>query len=284
MLSSNSVASRDSRDSFNDLNSSIRSNEGGELSRPKISPRSAKPPKSVGRRIINNLDSLTKPKEKGVETSTIKITDSTTMEELDHILEEDALKLINMKKDVFSAQQDELAKLKASVMNVKKEYDSLRALNSYKEKSLQALSDKKMNLSELDRSDSDNNTAGHHVLNTLRQQTSEILLQLTEEQRTSKMLTLMIKRLDDEIGQCRMEIAQLTVQSAQQTAQSAQLTAQSAQLTVQAAQLTAQSAQLTVQAAQLTAQSAQLTVQAAHLTAQLAQSAQLKGHLGKISL
>jgi chromosome segregation ATPase len=215
MLSSNSVASRDSRDSFNDLNSSIRSNEGGELSRPKISPRSAKPPKSVGRRIINNLDSLTKPKEKGVETSTIKITDSTTMEELDHILEEDALKLINMKKDVFSAQQDELAKLKASVMNVKKEYDSLRALNSYKAKSLQALSDKKMNLSELDRSDSANNTAGHHVLNTLRQQTSEILLQLTEEQRTSKMLTLMIKRLDDEIGQCRMEIAQLTVQSDQ---------------------------------------------------------------------
>ena len=214
MLSSNSLASKDSRESFNDLNSSILSNEGGELSRPKMSPRSTKPPRSGGRRIINNLDSVTKPKER-TETIAIKITDSTTMEELDHILEEDALKLINMKKDVYSAQQEELSKLKMSVMSVKKEYDNLRAMNTYKEKSLQSVSDKRSNLSELDRSDSANNAAVSHVLNTLRQQTSEIVLQLTEEQRTAKMLTLMIKRLDNEIGLCRMEIAQLTIQAEQ---------------------------------------------------------------------
>lgn len=66
---------------------------------------------------------------------------NTSMEELDRLLEVDALVLTNMKKELEITQRAELDKAFILIANLQKEYDTIKKDNSLKEKTLQNLID-----------------------------------------------------------------------------------------------------------------------------------------------
>jgi chromosome segregation ATPase len=141
----------------------------------------------------------------------VKNFENATIEELDHMLEEDALVLLNMKKDITHSHNDELLKLKLSVLAVKKEYDVLHVENDLKERQLQALRDSEHTLTGVEKADLSNSAEAQDTAQQLHQQAATVLEDFAAEQRTIKMLTLMIKRLEKEINQCRMDTAKATV-------------------------------------------------------------------------
>lgn len=218
MISSNSAISKESKFSTNqDLtlqnNSTIISEQNhNNISKPKKSPRFTKPPTSTGRKFINKTDNQNSQID---EKNQLKINENTTIEELDQMLEDDALILINMKKDINKAQKEELMKLQQVVLNVKKEYDLLHAQNSSKQKYIQSVHDKKITLNVIEKSDQESNANVSQQAQLLNEQIKLTILELNEEQKTTKMLNLMIKRLDSEIGQCRIETGQLVIQADQ---------------------------------------------------------------------
>jgi chromosome segregation ATPase len=127
------------------------------------------------------------------------------------MLEDDALALLNIKKDINQAQHDELEKIQTSVLSTKKEYDSYYVTNNSKEKQLQALVDQVNSLVGVDKSTTITQKSAKSVMDELTEQTTTVLEELGAEQRTIKMQTVMIKRLDEEIGKCRIDIAKATV-------------------------------------------------------------------------
>ena len=62
---------------------------------------------------------------------------NTTMEELDKMLEKDALMLVNMKKELEKTQKAEIDKTFIALSNLQKEHDMLKKDNDLKRKTLQ---------------------------------------------------------------------------------------------------------------------------------------------------
>jgi len=145
----------------------------------------------------------------------VKNSENATIEEMDQMLEEDALVLLNMKKDITVSHNEELLKLKLSVLAVKKEYDLLHVENEFKERKLQAVRDKEMALSGVDEAAKTTNASAEEHAQDLNNQSATVLDDYAAEQRTIKMLMLMIKRLEKEINQCRVDTAKATVTVAQ---------------------------------------------------------------------
>lgn len=128
------------------------------------------------------------------------------------MLEDDAFALLNIKKDIGLSQQEEITKLRAAVMAAKKEYDAMHIQNDIMEKDIAAVEVKISNLTEVDRASSMNNYTMQEVVNNLTDRNAEVLEELAAEQRTVKMLTLMVKRYDAEIAQCRLDTVKATTQ------------------------------------------------------------------------
>jgi hypothetical protein len=63
------------------------------------------------------------------------------MEELDRMLENDALVLMNMKKDLEITQKAEIEKAYANLSAIQKEHDTLKRDNNLKEMALRKLMD-----------------------------------------------------------------------------------------------------------------------------------------------
>jgi chromosome segregation ATPase len=145
----------------------------------------------------------------------VKNSENATIEEMDQMLEEDALVLLNMKKDITVSHNEELLKLKLSVLAVKKEYDLLHVENEFKERKLQAVRDKEMALSGVDEAAKTTNASAEEHAQDLNNLSTTVLDDYAAEQRTIKMLMLMIKRLEKEINQCRVDTAKATVTVAQ---------------------------------------------------------------------
>ena len=66
---------------------------------------------------------------------------NTSMEELDRMLENDALVLMNMKKDLEITQNNEIGKAFANLSAIQKEHDTLKRDNNLKEMTLKKLID-----------------------------------------------------------------------------------------------------------------------------------------------
>jgi chromosome segregation ATPase len=123
------------------------------------------------------------------------------------MLEDDAFALLNIKKEITNSQQDELTKLRVAVMAAKKEYDGMHIANNILEKEVNSFQAKIISLQGVDKSSLANNFAMQDIVNDLTERNSEVLTELAAEQRTIKMLSLMIKRYDAEIAQCRLDTA-----------------------------------------------------------------------------
>ena len=194
---------------------STSSSTGGGLfssTEPKAPPRTGKFQKHTGRRVVTSAPSsqVQEPKKESVRDRP-KFNGDTSIEELDRMLEDDALALLNIKKEINNSQTEELEKLRGSLLAIRKEYDNYFVANNAKEKELQALLDKYNSLVGVDRATSSTQQFAKGAMNDLTEQTAQVLDDLAAEQRTIKMQTLMIKRLDEEIGKCRIDIAKANV-------------------------------------------------------------------------
>lgn len=172
---------------------------------PKVSPRSARTPNRPGRKIVGNPLSAHLLTKKDPSKAKEKSTEHATIEELDQMLEDDALVLLNMKKDITNSQKEELLKLKASVMSIKKEHDTIHVANNLKEVQLKALKDKQIALSNVENATLSTSASVDEIKRTLQDQACIVLEEHEAEQRTIKMQTLMTKRLEKEIAQCRVD-------------------------------------------------------------------------------
>ncbi len=178
---------------------------------PKAPPRSAKFQKG-GRRVVTSAPSG-QPPEKKTESvrDRPKFTGDASIEELDRMLEDDALALLNIRKEITNAQKDELEKARMSLLSIRKEYDTLYVANNSREKELNSCVDRFNSLMGVDVATESTQSTAKCVMTELQEQTAQVLDDLAAEQRTIKMQALMIKRLDDEIGRCRLDIAKANI-------------------------------------------------------------------------
>ena len=190
--------------------SSIDTEQRSVATEPKVSPRSGRTPNHPGRKIISQpkVHQLAKKdsarsKSKGAENASI--------EELDQILEDDALVLLNMKKDITNSQKEELLKLKMSVLSIKKEHDTIHVANNAKETQLKSIQDRYTALANVEQSTVSSGADVEELTRSLREQADVVLEEYEAEQRTIKMITLMLRRLDKEISQCRVDTAKMTI-------------------------------------------------------------------------
>jgi len=82
----------------------------------------------------NDVDGPVSAKERAARNNT-------SMEELDRMLENDALVLMNMKKDLEITQKAEIEKAYANLSAIQKEHDTLKRDNNLKEMALRKLMD-----------------------------------------------------------------------------------------------------------------------------------------------
>lgn len=134
-----------------------------------------------------------------------------SIEEIDKILEDDALALLNIKKEIATAQSDELTKIQDALLTTKREYDSIVVKNATKERELDALRIQLQSLAGVDKATNVTQKEVKSDMRELTDQTSQVLDDLAAEQRTIKMQSLMIKRLDEEIGKCRVDTSKAMI-------------------------------------------------------------------------
>jgi hypothetical protein len=176
---------------------------------PKIAQKIGKFQNHSGRRVVTSAPSGENKEESYRHRN--KFSANANIEEIDKMLEADSITLINIKKEISASQNDELVKLQDSILAVKKEYDNYLLTNSMKEREYQALVDQYNTLTNLDKADSSTVEAAQAVMRSLRAQAAEVVDDLAAEQRTFKMQNLMIKRLDLEIGRCRLDTSKAIV-------------------------------------------------------------------------
>eukprot|EP01031_Cornospumella_fuschlensis_P034433 gene34433-41675_t len=177
----------------------------GSSTEPKIAGRIGKFQNHAGRKITSA------PSGEKKEARGAKVNGNTSIDEIDKILEADAIALLNIKKEISLTQNEELSKLQDSLLSVRKEYDALLVANNSKEREYMSMVDRYNSLVNVDLADSSDAQSAKATMQLLQDTTAEVLDDLAAEQRTLKMQTLMIKRLDNEIGKCRLDISKALV-------------------------------------------------------------------------
>lgn len=127
------------------------------------------------------------------------------------MLEDDALVLLNMKKDITNSQKDELLKIKMTVLSIKKEHDTIHVANNLKETQLKSLQDRYTALANVEQSTVSSCADVDELTKSLREQADVVLEEYEAEQRTIKMISLMLRRLEKEISQCRIDTAKVVI-------------------------------------------------------------------------
>ena len=127
-----------------------------------------------------------------------------SMDDLERMLQNDHVALLCMKKDIGDAQQEEIKKAKKELLKLQNEYDELSLNNNNKEKQLKNTKDSIAQLAELANVALDSTVAVQGESNNIQSQLNKVNTNLEAEQRTLKMLTLISKRLQNEITECRV--------------------------------------------------------------------------------
>eukprot|EP01038_Epipyxis_sp_PR26KG_P006660 gene6660-9141_t len=193
--------SRDS--SIGMLSSATEPKMGSKLG--KFAHHSGRKLKSAPNTMKPNSDNNAQVAGGGSEDKVRISINNSSLEEIDHMLEEDALALLNIKKEIEASQNAELNKLVISLISAKKEYDALKASNEQKEKELNNSLIKFRALKDLQQATSTSVESVKSTVDVYSQQIAEINDDFQAEQRTIKMQTLMIRRLESEITAVRVE-------------------------------------------------------------------------------
>ena len=166
------------------------------------STKAAKSNVAPGRKITNSLPNGEPEKDKTLQK---RKKGATTMDELDRMLDKDHIALLSMKKDIGEAQKQEITKSGRELLNLQKEYDALRIANGLKEKELAKITDDIVQLRGLESVACSTTTIVQDEVSGIKSELKRVNDDLDAEQRTLKMLTLISKRLTDEIAECRVQ-------------------------------------------------------------------------------
>lgn len=182
------------------------------FSEPKAPQRTGKFQKG-GRRLVSQAPPPIPPTNLGPSNNEkINFNSESSVEELDKMLEADALALFNIKKDINQTQFDELEKVRHNLMMIKKEYDNLVVVNSLKQKEYNTCFDKYSHLKKLKESSESCQNIVDITTQSLQANIETVIEEITNEERLLKMLQLMSKRYNDEINSTRIENSKLNLE------------------------------------------------------------------------
>ena len=165
-----------------------------------------------GRKLVTSTKEtkVTKNKIPGEDMPVRQKRVNTNMDDLDRLLEQDAIELLNMKKDISAAQKIEIDKAFKSMNDKKKEYDIIISYNELKEKEIKGYNDKLISLNNVSHAVSETGNEVKGIVQQLNEQIEEVNEEVAAESRTHKMITYIMNRLNEEINSCRVEAGKLT--------------------------------------------------------------------------
>jgi hypothetical protein len=128
---------------------------------------------------------------------------NSNLQDLDKLLDHDAIALLNMRKDLSLTQENEVQKARSVLLVLQKESDSLQILNQQKVSELQKFHDQKIVLLNLIKRQEENSQNFQTQLTLLQEDLQEVSENITAEVHTNQMMCFMIKRLENEILDCK---------------------------------------------------------------------------------
>ena len=127
-----------------------------------------------------------------------------TMEELDRRVAEDALALVNMKREIIESQRGEVTRAQQLLATLRKEHDTLHNLNELREREVNNIMDRARSLQTVDRGVKAAGNATQDFANAMVKQIAHSDDIQCAEQRTLNMQRLMLSRLEAEIADLRI--------------------------------------------------------------------------------
>lgn len=129
-----------------------------------------------------------------------------SMEEIDRALIEDELALKNVKRDIVVTQREELGKMKKALLSTKKDYDTEVIDNKRLVKQAETLKIKLKTLQEIDQSVQSDTSSLDKSLQKQDDHAAQVKDDLAAEQRTVKMLQLIVSRLNEELEENKRDL------------------------------------------------------------------------------
>lgn len=128
---------------------------------------------------------------------------NSSLQDLDKLLDNDAVALLNMRKDLTLAQENEINKARVNLLNIQKEFDFLKNSNQNKESQLLKYIDEKKSLLLLLQTYQASIGNYQLTIENLNEDINEVKDNILAENRTREMLNYMIARLEEEILDCK---------------------------------------------------------------------------------
>ena len=133
-----------------------------------------------------------------------------TMEEMDRRIEEDALALINMKREILESQKAEVGRAQQKLAVIRKEHDTLHMGNERLQLQIGQILDRANTLEVVDRGVKAAGNATQELVNNFNKQLAEAEEIQAAEMRSLRMQQHMLSRLDAEIAEMRALSAKAT--------------------------------------------------------------------------
>jgi len=135
-----------------------------------------------------------------------------TVEDIDRLLESDALALMNMKKELEDSQKSEILKSQSFLRNLQKEFDALKIENDTKTKELINYRDKYNTLICLDNADAIVSGQTRNTIAEMNAELETVTENIEADQRTAKILNLIAERMGKEISTLQLDVNNLSFQ------------------------------------------------------------------------
>ena len=133
-----------------------------------------------------------------------------TMEDMDRRIEEDALALINMKREILESQKAEVSRAQQTLAVMRKEHDTLHMENERVQRQIESILDRAHALETVDRGVKAAGNATQDLCNNMNKQLGETGEMQESEMRTLRMHQHMLSRLESEISELRAQSAKTT--------------------------------------------------------------------------
>jgi len=133
-----------------------------------------------------------------------------TMEDMDRRIEEDALALINMKREILESQKAEVSRAQQKLAVMRKEHDTLHVENERVQRQIESILDRAHALETVDRGVKAAGNATQELCNNMNKQLGETGEMQESEMRTLRMHQHMLSRLEAEISELRAQSAKTT--------------------------------------------------------------------------
>jgi hypothetical protein len=182
---------------------------GGGLNSGASKPTTIKKSNSFQKR--TGRSNVTQSTPKSDENTPRVASENSSMEELERMLEDDALALSNMRREISESQKHELLKLQEARIAEQKEYDLARIANEHRENELKSLITQLRTLQSVQEATVTTTGTVNSQVAQMQSKIASINEEVMAEQRTLRMQEFIIKRMEEEIMAVRLEAAKTSI-------------------------------------------------------------------------